>query len=90
MLLAVSTGNFEMPPACQPPNTNYFYVPRFFLTSLRDFGKKFQTFQSHLVCGQDPEGIDDLLRGVDISRFSCHEVEEAVELDITTGVRVDN
>ena len=41
-----------------------------------------------LVRGQDPEAVDDLLGGVHVGGFSGHEVEEAVELDVSAGVGV--
>lgn len=32
-----------------------------------------------LVCGQDAEGVNDLLRGVGIGGFAGHEVQERVK-----------
>ena len=43
-----------------------------------------------LVCGQDSERVDNLLRGVHVSGLSCHEVQEAVELNVSAGVGVND
>ena len=43
-----------------------------------------------LVRRQDAEGVDDLLGGVDVGRLASHEVEEAVELNVSTGIGVNN
>merc|ERR1719209_1098300 len=43
-----------------------------------------------LVRSEDPEGVDDLLGSVHVRRLPGHEVQEAVELDIAGGVRVDD
>ena len=44
----------------------------------------------HLVCGQDPEGVDDLFGSVDVGGLARHEVEEAVELHVARRVGVDD
>ena len=43
-----------------------------------------------LVGGEDPEGVDDLLGGVHVRGLAGHEVEEAVELNVTAGVGVND
>ena len=43
-----------------------------------------------LVGGEDPEGVDDLLGCVNVCGLAGHKVEEAVELNVTGGVGVDN
>ena len=45
---------------------------------------------TNLVCGQYPEGVDDLFGSVDVGGLARHEVEEAVELHVARCVRVDD
>ena len=42
------------------------------------------------VSGQNPEGIDNLFCGVHVGGLAGHEVEEAVELNVTAGVGVND
>ena len=42
----------------------------------------------HLISCQNPEGIDNLFCSVRVDVFSCHEVEEGVELSETGAVGV--
>merc|ERR1719295_311741 len=39
---------------------------------------------------KDSEGVDDLFRGVDVRGLASHEVKEAVELDVSAGIGVDD
>ena len=42
------------------------------------------------VSCEDSERVDNLLGCVDVGGFSSHEVKEAVTLDISTCIGVDN
>ena len=59
-----------------------------FMSTLTDYKILRPLSQSHLVCGQDPEGVDDLFGSVDVGGLARHEVEEAVELDVARCVGV--
>ena len=43
-----------------------------------------------LVCGKDPERVDDLFGCVDVGRLPGHEVEETVELNVAGSVGVND